>query len=116
MMSCTDQNTCPGNCLAGDTTPPDPTTGIDCKGCYYDQALACADPQCRVPTAEYLCCITSKCASGDQTCIDQQCSVENETFGLCLYYAASSCLDATNAFTSQCFGAAAATALDAGAD
>ena len=112
MMSCTDQNTCPSACLGADTTPADTATGINCSQCYYDQALACADPQCHVPIAQYVCCVTSKCPAGDSTCIQQMCSVENETFSLCLYYAASNCLEAANPLTSACFG----TAADAGGD
>jgi hypothetical protein len=114
MMSCTDQNTCPSACLGADVTPADPSTGINCTQCFYDQVLACADPQCHVPTAEYVCCVTSKCPTGNQACIDQLCNVESETFSLCLYYAASNCLEASNPLTAACFGAGGA--VDAGAD
>jgi cytochrome c5 len=114
MLSCTDMTTCPGNCLAADTTPSDPSTGLDCTSCYYDQALACADPSCHDTIAQYVCCVYSKCPSGDSSCVDAQCSAENDAFELCLYYVTPHCLESDNPLTSACFGGSMGRPADAG--
>jgi hypothetical protein len=105
IAACTTSN-CQNQCLANDPTPKDPATQLDCNACYFDQLIACADPQCHGPIAEFFCCVANKCAGGDASCPQTQCSAESEAFSLCLYYVTPGCLTVSQPDIAACFAPA----------
>jgi len=104
LLACKEQSTCPGQCLSADTTPAD--FGINCAGCVFFQMLGCADPQCHESIAQYLCCLSSKCPTGDKGCLASQCGTENAAFALCLYYVTPDCYSLSQPLATACFASA----------
>jgi hypothetical protein len=110
-----DPDMCREQCLKADTTPRDPTTGVDCSGCVYVQLFACVDrANCHTGVADVFCCIEANCPAGSpEGCGEQHCSSQIRTALTCGYYADMSCLDFLGSSISGCFAAGDA---DAGAE
>lgn len=102
-----DVEACRNACLVADTTPPAMLQGflVTCATCTLLQLFACGDQNgCHDPLADALCCNERACPPGSPDgCAEQRCPSENRALGLCLGYAAESCLSYTSGELARCF-------------
>jgi mono/diheme cytochrome c family protein len=110
ILACTgraDGDLCRNACLAADATPPAVIQGypVSCATCTLLQLFACGEQSgCHDPLADALCCSERACPPGsDEGCAEQRCAGENRALGLCLGYAAESCLGYTSGEMARCF-------------
>ncbi|HEY6559327.1 MAG TPA: hypothetical protein VI072_18710 [Polyangiaceae bacterium] len=106
-MGRADGEACRTACLVADTTPPAAIQGfpVSCATCTILQLFACGERNgCHDPLADALCCSERLCPAGSpENCTDQRCPGENRALGLCLGYAAESCLSYTSGDMGRCF-------------
>jgi hypothetical protein len=109
---------CTGRCLKADTTPKDPTYGLDCNSCTSYQEYTCSDANgCHEVNAELLCCQQQKCPNGlDQDCYMNKCAGEAYAFSYCLSAVTPTCAKYDVGPARSCFPADLGPPPDAGAD
>lgn len=100
-----DPDACRDACIGSDTTPAEPTFGLNCGACIYLTLFACIDmADCHEGVAEVFCCIEDNCPTGSaEGCSDQMCGGEIEAALTCGYFANQDCVDFLGNELGRCF-------------
>jgi hypothetical protein len=96
---------CREACVDADATPQDPTTGVSCSDCVFNELLACAAARgCADQTAFLYCCIEDCVKKQDATCLQTACADDIQAFGYCVGYGPTECVSFTEGPRARCFG------------
>ncbi|MCA9645576.1 MAG: hypothetical protein H6718_36885 [Polyangiaceae bacterium] len=102
-----DIDDCRDACAQADTTPPDSSLGypVACSDCTFNQIIGCASQNgCHDQVARLMCCVDNCLQQPNpESCFQNDCNDEIQSFGYCVGYTAEFCADYSGEYVGACF-------------